>query len=636
MLNNLIKRSNILMLIDAIIVIAGYYVTFVAILPRYLWPEPFYIFRYTFLIVMVVYMTVFLFGGIYQQMWRYADAREYRMCMTYSLLAGGAFIVIAGVIRYHVPLRIQLLSPFIIGVLIITSRIGYKLMRQDKHTVENSDKLLNTKNSTRKKLAIVGAGESGALLYQEIRANPSIKYDTIIFVDDNPSKIGRKLYGVPILGPIQNIENFTQEYNIDEIIIAMPAVSGERKREIAELCSDTRAEVKILPSMAITLEGQALFDGEERTDRLISKLRKIDVEDLLGRDPIKVSDADISTYIKGKNVLVTGGGGSIGSELCRQIAKYQASKLIILDNHENGAYDIQQELLREYKYSPQVEIMDVKEKDRLVDLFEQEKNSETPIQIVFHAAAHKHVPLMEHNPKSAIKNNIIGTYNVAAICNDYQVEKMILISTDKAVNPTNVMGATKRACELIIQAMGQRSKGTIFTAVRFGNVLGSNGSVIPLFKKQIENGGPVTVTHPDIIRYFMTIPEAVSLVLNAGGLAQGSEIFVLDMGDPVKILDLAKNLIKLAGLELGKDIDIIFTGLRPGEKLFEELLMEEEGLTTTGSEKIFVGRPLDLSADEIFKKIEEVQEIITGSKNKTNSNLKDWLKNMVKTYKENE
>ena len=651
------QRRNILMAIDAAIIIFGYYFTFMTILPRYLWGQTFQIFRYTFLIVMVIYITVYIWGGLYRQVWRYADAREYRMCMTYSLLAGAAFILVAGVIRYHVPLRIQLFSPFIIGAFIVTSRMAYKLLRQNRHKTDFTPQASKQKYKDFKRLAIVGAGESGALLYQEIRANPHIKYNPVIFVDDDSSKIGRKLFNVPILGPVQNVESFVDEYKVDEIIIAMPAISGERRKEIAELCNDTSATVKILPSMVITLDNK-IGTEEDKTDVLLSKLRNIDVEDLLGREPIKVNDADISSYIEGKHVLVTGGGGSIGSELCRQIVKYKAQKLIILDNHENGAYEIEQELIREHHYTPQVEIIDVKDRDRLERLFQQEEAAGSPIEIIFHAAAHKHVPLMEHNPESAIKNNILGTYHVAQVASKYNVEKMILISTDKAVNPTNVMGATKRACELIIQAMSQRKlkdlksdiqiienpdgttgtweDRTIFTAVRFGNVLGSNGSVIPLFKKQIENGGPVTVTHPEIIRYFMTIPEAVSLVLNAGGLAKGGEIFVLDMGEPVKIIDLAKNLIKLAGLEVGKDIDIVFTGLRPGEKLYEELLMSEEGLRTTDSAKIFVGSPPKISSDVVLAKICQVQDEIKDEKESnrdaTNINYKQWLQSLVDTY----
>ena len=361
--------------------------------------------------------------------------------------------------------------------------------------------------------------------------------------------------------------------------------------------------------------------------------KKIKIEDLLPRDPIRVDLDAILGYVKGKTILVTGGGGSIGSEICRQLAGHDVGHLIIFDIYENNAYQIQKSLEWEFPdLNLTVLIGSVRDERRLESIFSKYRPD-----IVFHAAAHKHVPLMEHNPESAIKNNIFGTLNVAKIANDYSVKKMILISTDKAVNPTNVMGATKRACELVIQSMNQVSKGTIFAAVRFGNVLGSNGSVIPLFKKQIENGGPVTVTHPDIIRYFMTIPEAVSLVLNAGGLAKGGEIFVLDMGDPVKITDLARNLIKLAGLEEGKDIDIVFTGLRPGEKLYEELLMDEEGLRTTESEKIFIGTALSMDHEEILAKINGYETNGDTHENHpqvdTSKLAKAWLKELVSTYK---
>ena len=640
------QRRSLLMAIDVIIVVVGYFLTYIAILPRYLWPEYFVVFRFTFLIIAVIYSISYVVGGIYKQMWRYADASEYRLCMAYSMLAGGAFILASGVINYHVPLRIQLLSPFVIGVLIVFSRIIYKILFQTKNESKETSKSQLVKVADKKRLAIVGAGEAGAALLKEIKSNSSIRYTPVIFVDDNPNKIGRKLYNVPIVGDVSQIDKFVDEYQIEEIIIAMPAISGAQKQKVVEYCHATNANVKILPSMAIRLAEESLA-FESSTDILFNNLRKIEVEDLLGRETIKVNDTDISSYISGKNVLVTGGGGSIGSELCRQIVKYKANKLIVLDSHENGAYEIQQELITKHNYTPQVEIIDVKDKARLEKLFDDEKKKNTPIEIVFHAAAHKHVPLMEHNPESAIKNNIFGTYNVAQVANQFKAEKMILISTDKAVNPTNVMGATKRACELVMQMMDQTSSNTVFAAVRFGNVLGSNGSVIPLFKKQIENGGPVTVTHPEIIRYFMTIPEAVSLVLNAGGLAKGGEVFVLDMGDPVKILDLAKNLIKLAGLELGKDIDIVFTGLRPGEKLYEELLMSEEGLQTTESEKIFVGKAMDISVEELDNKLEAFkmeraqEDVEKSQEQKSCSELnmttvekqKEWLRSIVGTYR---
>lgn len=621
----ILQRKNYLMLIDSILIVSGYYLTYLAILPRYLLGETFHSFKYSFLIVLVIYLFAYIFGGIYSKIWRYADAKEYRACMAYSLLAGGVFIVIAGTSQYHVPLRIQVISPFVIGVLIITSRIMYKIIRQDRSL--RVEKESRKKKEIRKRLAIIGAGNSGALLYREMKENPYIKYDIIFFMDDNMDKIGRKLYDIPIYGPIDHIAKASEKHLIEEIIIAMPSITGKERKRIVELATESKADVKILPSMAFALAEKASLEGRQ-TD-LMGKLRDIEVEDLLGRDPIRVDDADISTYIKGRNVLVSGGGGSIGSELCRQVISYGAKKLIILDNHENGAYEIEQELIRDYGYRPQVEIIDVKDKQRLNRLFEDEKSQGSAIEIVFHAAAHKHVPLMEHNPEAAIKNNIIGTHNIADLCKDHKIMRMILISTDKAVNPTNVMGATKRACELVVQAMNQKSLETIFTAVRFGNVLGSNGSVIPLFKKQIEKGGPITVTHPEIIRYFMTIPEAVSLVLNAGGLAQGGEIFVLDMGDPVKIVDLAKKLITLSGLELDVDINIKYTGLRPGEKLYEELLMEEEGLKTTKSEKIFIGKSLEVEPEEIFNQLTDFKET-----QRDREALKAWLKGLVITYKE--
>ena len=618
-----------LMLIDVSIVLMGYLFSYIVTVPRYLWISYYETFKFTFLIIAIIYIASYVVNGMYKQMWRYADVNEYRLCLVSSLLAGGAFIVASGIIKYHIPLRVQVVSPFIITFLIIASRIAYKiLVEKEKQAFVESNRKKNGQNQ-KKRLAIIGAGEAGALLYKEIRSNPLIKYDIIMFIDDNPNKIGRKLYSTPIYGGLENIEELVHKNYIEELIIAIPNATGEQRKRVVELSSKTDANVKILPSISGTLTNSTEDIENNSKDILISKLRNIDVEDLLGRDPVRVDEVDITKYIKGKVVLVTGGGGSIGGEICRQVASYHAKKIIILDNYENGAYEIEQELISDFDFVPQVEIASVQDFNAINKLFQNERKKGTPIQVVFHAAAHKHVPLMENNPERAIKNNIIGTYNIARVCNKNSVEKMILISTDKAVNPVNIMGATKRACEIIIESMNRISNGTIFTAVRFGNVLASNGSVIPLFKKQIEKGGPVTVTHPDIIRYFMTIPEAVSLVLNAGGLAKGGEIFILDMGEPVKILDLARNLIKLAGLEIGTDIDIIFTGLRPGEKLYEELMMEEEGIQITKSEKIFMGKIQDTNPHAFFDKINEIYAI---QEEYSKEDWRCWLQEVVKTY----
>ena len=436
------------------------------------------------------------------------------------------------------------------------------------------------------------------------------------FIDDNNQKIGRFIRGIKVLGNRDDISRIVLEKNVSEIIIAIARVEDSNLKEIIQICKETGLPLKIIPSVS------ELIDNKFS----IHSIRDVKVEDLLGRTVVKLEKEGINDYIRGNTILVTGGGGSIGSELCRQIAKFLPKEIIILDIYENNAYDIQNELIREFKNINIVTLIgSVRDKVRIEQIFKTYKP-----QIVFHAAAHKHVPLMEYSPSEAIKNNVGGTYNIAQYACKYNVKKFVLISTDKAVNPTNIMGATKRICEMIIQSMNSKSK-TEFVAVRFGNVLGSNGSVVPLFKKQIENGGPVTLTHKDITRYFMTIPEAAQLVLQAGAYARGGEIFILDMGEPVKIYDLAYNLIKLSGFEPNLDINIEITGLRPGEKLYEELLMSEEGLTETKHKKIFIGKPNDFDFDYISNKISELIELsIYGSVEE----IKNKLKEIVPTYKE--
>ena len=628
--HNIFSRRNILMLVDAVIAGVGYLMAYMITLSANQLINYIPLYKETFFLFAVIYLTVYYFMGIYGQMWRYADADEYQLCSIASVCAGGIFIVLSEIIGYNVPIRIQIAAPMIVMGMVIASRITYKTLSQYKRRKAHEDEISSNEESAEasdarnKRLAIVGAGDAGVQLLREIKNNPSLRYDPVCFVDDNPHKMGRSILGVKIAGPVDKIGHIVKNNRIEKIIIAMPSIKASDKKRIVEKCSETKCKVKILPGIPLILKPQ-----DEKTE-LMGRLRNIDVEDLLSRDSIKVNEVDIESYIKGKNVLVTGGGGSIGSEICRQAVNFGAKKLVILDNYENNAYNIEQELKRDYGYIPQVEIITVRERDTLDRFFSEYIRANEKIDVVFHAAAHKHVPLMEHNPDQAVMNNVLGTYNVAQMCDRYGVDRMILISTDKAVNPTNVMGATKRACEMVVQAMNRKSKHTVYAAVRFGNVLGSNGSVIPLFKKQIEKGGPVTVTHPDIIRYFMTIPEAVSLVLNAGGMAKGGEIFVLDMGDPVKITDLAENMIKLAGLTIGKDIDIEFTGLRPGEKLFEELLMAEEGLEKTGSDKIFIGKPGHIKEDAVFEWIRNAEQDI---KHCSSAVTVAKLKELVDTFK---
>lgn len=460
---------------------------------------------------------------------------------------------------------------------------------------------------------IVGAGNSGAVILKEITSSAHVKDAVVCFIDDDPNKWGKFLNGIPIVGNRGDIPEMAERYHVDEIYVAMPSASAKDRKEIIENCRKTNCKVKTLPGIYQLLNG----------DVGVSKLREVEIEDLLGRDPIRVNLDEIMGYVSGKVVLVTGGGGSIGSELCRQIAGHNPKQLIIVDIYENNAYDIQMELREKYPgLNLEVLIASVRNEHRIDTIFEKYRP-----EIVYHAAAHKHVPLMEDSPNEAIKNNVFGTYKTAKAADKYGTKRFVLISTDKAVNPTNIMGASKRMCEMVVQMMNARSK-TDFVAVRFGNVLGSNGSVIPLFKRQIAEGGPVTVTHPDIIRYFMTIPEAVSLVLQAGAYAKGGEIFVLDMGQPVKILDLAKNLIRLSGYKVDEDIKIEFTGLRPGEKLYEELLMNEEGLQDTPNKLIHIGKPIDFDMDYFAHQLDELYEIA----NRDSDNIKEVVRMMVPTY----
>ena len=461
---------------------------------------------------------------------------------------------------------------------------------------------------------IIGAGYTGSHLLQEILHSDGNNYHPIGFVDDNPQLQGQVVGGIPILGPTVLIPEFCKTYKIKAILFAIPSCDERRKEQILSICANTDCEIKVVP---------ALWELASKV-RFLNQTRSISVEEVLGRDVVSMNTSEFGHYVKGKTVMVTG-VGSIGSEICRQVIKCDINRLVMVDIYENNAYEIQQELISGLNGDKIVtEIASVRDYDKMKLLFESYKPD-----IVFHAAAHKHVPLMEQSPEEAIKNNIVGTYNVARLSYEYEIDKMVLISTDKAVNPTNVMGASKRCCEMIMQYMAQKETETDFVAVRFGNVLGSNGSVIPLFVKQIERGGPVTVTHPDIIRYFMTIPEAVSLVLQAGAMATGGEIFVLDMGEPFKITTLAENLIKLYGYEPYTEMPIEFIGLRPGEKLFEELLMDEEGLKSTHNKSIFIGNQIAIDSEKFEKQLEE---IVSVSKANERASVVKVLKEIVPTF----
>jgi len=554
-------------------------------------------------------IVMFVVFKLYRSLWRYAGVYDLVSVFLASAITNGILFLYIAFFERLAPRSIFAITGMLDVFLIGGSRFVYRLYR--RLALGRMIKLDDLK-----RVVIVGAGDAGAMIAKEMELHPELKYKLIAFADDDPAKKGMKVNGVPVLGGVDDIEDIVDKKNIDEIIIAIPSAKPAVINEIYEKCSSTKCKVKILPSMSQIIDGSIM----------LKKIKDVDIEDLLGREPVVVDLDEIAKYIGGKVILVTGGGGSIGSELCRQIASFGPKKLLMLDIYENSLYDIHNELTREY---PELDIFpiiaSIRDMDRLDEIFNRYKP-----EIVFHAAAHKHVPLMEDHPEEAIKNNVFGTLNVAKCADKYGCERFVLISTDKAVNPTNVMGATKRIAEMIIQALNARSK-TEFVAVRFGNVLGSNGSVIPLFRKQIEQGGPVTVTHPDVTRFFMTIPEAVQLVIQAGAMAAGGEIFVLDMGKPVKILDLAKKLIRLSGFEPYEDIDIEIIGLRPGEKLYEELLLNEEGLMATKHDKIFVAKPVFTDYELLERELEILRQKVY--KPSTAGEIKEYVKVLVPTYK---
>ncbi|WP_270301646.1 polysaccharide biosynthesis protein [Terrisporobacter petrolearius] len=537
---------------------------------------------------MILHVCVFALAGCYSSLWRYAGPEEVLSIVVASLV----YVIPCALLHRMSGYDYTPLFYIVNTIFIIASTGGFRLAYRTGRKLGK----INYAKCDVSNVLLVGAGTAGHVVINEIKDNPQMKKRVVGILDDDKNKVGRKIHNIKILGTTDDVAKIVEEEHVDEIIIAMANITKEDKKRIIEKCQKTKCKLKTLPGIYEIIDG--------KVD--IKKIRDVDIEDLLGRESIKINLKEVSDYVQGRVVLVTGGGGSIGSELCRQIATFKPKHLIIVDNYENNAYSIQQELTRKYGKDLNLStiIASVREEVRIEAIFKEYKP-----EVVFHAAAHKHVPLMEKSPSEAIKNNIFGTMKVAMLADKYKVRKFVLISTDKAVNPTNIMGATKRAAEMIIQGFNEKSK-TEYVAVRFGNVLGSNGSVIPLFKKQIEEGGPVTITHPDIIRYFMTIPEAVGLVIQAGAMAKGGEIFILDMGEPVKILDLAKNLIKLSGFEPGEDISIKFTGLRPGEKLYEELLMSEEGITSTENKKIFIGKPIDINTENIKKSLDVLKKII--------------------------
>ncbi len=611
-------RNVLLFLIDVLIIFASYFITSYLMLDmqEFLKASNLELINNSIIISLFIYQIVFTIFELYKNITRYENGKDY---IKYILACGiSASLVIA--LKFIFKLQLVNIKQIIFSSLIITVGIvAYRVIIRFILTW-GTDKEANLSEDKRKNLLIIGAGEAARDIIKTLKTTMRNTYNIVGLIDDNDGKYHYLISGVKVLGDRYKIVEICRKNKVDVIFFSIANISNQDKKEILQICQETGAKLRMLPGTADLIKGK----------NVMQNLRDVEIEDILGRDPITLDNENIGELIKGKPILVTGGGGSIGSELCRQIVKYKPSKLIIFDIYENNLYNIEIEL-KSNEDNKNVEIVpivgSVRDKKRLENVFATYEP-----YLVFHAAAHKHVPLMEGSPLEAIKNNVFGTYNTVNMADKYKTRKFILISTDKAVNPTNIMGASKRLCEMIVQAKNKISN-TEYAAVRFGNVLGSNGSVVPLFKKQIAEGGPVTVTHKDITRFFMTIPEAVGLVLQAMSYAKGGEIFVLDMGEPVKIYDLAVSLIKLTGLEPGVDIPIKITGLRPGEKLYEELLMSEEGLEKTEHNKIFVGQPSEITKGQLEEKLLKLQELIENE-NVSIQRIKNTMKQVVPTYKE--
>ncbi len=616
----LIIRRTLLVLFDIICVgIAGAVALFVRFDFSVTGIDMIYLNRYWTYLPIHIVLTIIIFAlfHMYNSLWEFASIEEMVRIIIACVVSEAVHLLGMTILYYLIlsndkgvvmPRSFWPLELVALIILVGGSRFLYRVLRRMNRSsnVDGTNRIL-----------LVGAGNAGNTILREIKQSQYLDGKVVCVVDDNRTKVGNYMQGVQIVGTRVDIPWIVDKYAVTDILIAIPSLPRRELKQIVDLCSETTARIKTLPGIY-----QLIND-----DVSVRQLRDVSLEDLLGRDQIEAPTDRITEYVRDKVVMVTGGGGSIGSELCRQIAKYSPASLIIVEIYENNAYDIQQELKVAYpKLNLITLIASVRNTNRMDEIF-----AEYRPEIVFHAAAHKHVPLMEDSPSEAIKNNVYGTLKLSKMCDKYKVRRMVLISTDKAVNPTNVMGASKRMCEMIIQAYNSRSD-TEFVAVRFGNVLGSNGSVIPLFKKQIAAGGPVTVTHKDIIRYFMTIPEAVLLVLAAGAMAKGGEIFVLDMGEPVKIDDMARNLIRLSGYVPDRDIEIVYTGLRPGEKLYEELLMDEEGIQSTDNELIHIGRPIDFDEEAFLKSLEDSYNDVTSEK----IDIRDFVAKMVPTYIRNE
>ncbi|MGM9935402.1 nucleoside-diphosphate sugar epimerase/dehydratase [uncultured Clostridium sp.] len=581
-------KTLIVMLIDIFMVNMAYLLS-INIVKGEIFTEIAKIYTNDVVVLSLIYIVCFYLFKMYESLWHLTGTDEFLLGVGGNILAGILSIGYTRIFGSTIPLNVMVVGILLSIFFVLGYRILYRVYRRTLLYIPFKY------SADQRRVMVVGAGSAGTMIINEMMARRELKYNPIVLIDDDKNKLGKRISGVKIEGNRYDIPYIAGEQEIDLILIAIPSLDAKNKAELIDICKETNCKLQIIPGMYEIISGKAT----------VSKIKDVDLEDLLGRDPIVLDNKGIEDYIKGRTILVTGAGGSIGSELCRQIAAFQPKRLVLFDIYENNVYDIQNELKEDFPdMDMSVLIGSIRDRERLHEVFSQYK-----INVVFHAAAHKHVPLMEDSPKEAVKNNVFGTLNLALEASDAGVSRFVMISTDKAVNPTNIMGATKRLCEMIVQAMDKQSK-TEFVAVRFGNVLGSNGSVIPLFKKQIAHGGPVTVTHKKIIRYFMLIPEAAQLVLQAGAFAKGGEIFVLDMGKPVKIYDLACDLIKLSGLEPNKDIKIVFTGLRPGEKLYEELLMSEEGLQDTVHKKIYVGKPTFEDMDKLTVKLEQLRKLL--------------------------
>lgn len=562
-----------------------------------------------FAAISIIAFLILFTSNLYNKMWQYASIGELRSIVKVSFLINLIFVLYIFAIQASFPRSILIIN-FILDVFMLGGlRFVLRILREYFYKIK-------VKGATTRVL-LIGAGDAGEIIIRENNKHPELGKEIVGLIDDDPHKSNLQIHGIEVLGNRYDIPDVIEEYSIDEIIIAIPSAKGNEIKELYEICSDNDVIVNILPGMFEILNG----------DVSLNQIREVKVEDLLGREQVKLNNKEIADHVEGKTVLVTGAGGSIGSELCRQIARFNPQRLVMLDIYENNLYFLDLELLDRYKHIDFIPVIaSIRDRDKLRYLFAKYQPD-----VVFHAAAHKHVPLMEHNPEEAVKNNIFGTRNLIEVADEFDVERFVLISTDKAVNPTNVMGASKRVAEMFVQTINKRSE-TKFMAVRFGNVLGSNGSVIPLFKKQIAQGGPVTVTHEEVTRYFMTIPEAVQLVIQAGSIGKGGEVFVLDMGEPVKIMDLARDLIKLSGLKVGEDIEIEVSGLRPGEKLYEELLHDNEDNISTEHERIFITRLEDIDINILDNAIKEFELKV---RNGDTSGIINLLVELVGTYKPN-